>query len=185
MSDPIRQQLAELLQAHLVPLRRAAFRLCRDAGDAEDLVQEVCLRAYEKRSELAGAGSPRGWLLRVQYNLHIDETRRRSRTDSVPFDDSAESSADRRWGDDVLQSRAETALLVEALGRVWPALNADQQALLAYYAEGYSLAEIGEITGLPISALKARLHRARIRLGKLLATDARPSTLSAISGDQR
>jgi RNA polymerase sigma-70 factor (ECF subfamily) len=52
-------------------------------------------------------------------------------------------------------------------------LDSEQQALLAMHdIEGHSLAELMELTGLKEGTLKSRLHRARVRLGKLLHRDA-------------
>lgn len=175
------RQFAALVEPHLDALHRAAYRLCRQAPDAEDLVQDVCLRAFGKLADLQAAHSPRAWLLRVQHNLHIDTVRRRPTT--AAFDDAAPpGDAPAVTSHDPLAA-TEAAAQIEALDRAWPALNRDQQALLALCAEGYRLRELMEITGLPLSALKARLHRARIRLGKLLASQAVSTEAVAISGD--
>ena len=48
-------------------------------------------------------------------------------------------------------------------------LDNEQRALLALQVEGYSLGELQAITDLSTDVLKARLYRARVRLGKLLA----------------
>jgi DNA-directed RNA polymerase specialized sigma24 family protein len=53
----------------------------------------------------------------------------------------------------------------------WQHLEKDQRALLALHAEGYTLEELHEITDLTTDVLKARLYRARVRLGKLLAME--------------
>lgn len=179
-----KERFREFIEPHLVPLRRTAYRLTRSLADAEDLVQDVCLRAYEKWEGDGGVDSPRAWLLRVQYNLHVDAVRRRPNERLKPLDDGSDEgvSADPRGGP---ESDAETALLIDALTRAWPLLTSDQQALLALYAEGNTLNELTEITGLPLSALKARLHRARLRLGRLLKTEARPHRAAAASGESR
>lgn len=78
---------------------------------------------------------------------------------------------------------AEANLLAETLTAAWQLLNADQQALLALHAEGYTLAEIAGITDLPLGALKARLHRARARLGRLLCTHRQRPRIAAVSGE--
>ena len=68
---------------------------------------------------------------------------------------------------------AERALTQRRLSRAWQHLDKEQRALLALHdVEGYSLAELKELTGLKDGTLKSRLHRARIRLGKLLKREA-------------
>jgi RNA polymerase sigma-70 factor (ECF subfamily) len=182
MANTGQQRFSEFIQAHLHALRRAAYRLCRSRSDAEDLVQDVCLRVFEKVAQLEHIESPRAWLLRVQYNLHIDAARRRPPGNTESFDELAPPLPEISAACDP-QADAETALLIEALDRIWADLNRDQQALLAFYAEGYSLNELAAITQLPVGAIKARLHRARVRLGKLLEADMGRAHQTAISGE--
>jgi RNA polymerase sigma-70 factor (ECF subfamily) len=175
--DP--QRLAALIEPHLDALYRSAYRLCRRPADAQDLVQDVCVRAHAKAEQLERCAAPRAWLLRVQYNLHVDTARREARRRTEPLD-AAEARASADPGPD---GYAEADLLAETLMAAWQSLNADQQALLALHAEGYSLAEMAEITRLPIGALKARLHRARARLGKLLTLQRQGPRIAAASGE--
>jgi RNA polymerase sigma-70 factor (ECF subfamily) len=146
---------------------RVAYRLTRSTHDAEDLAQEVCARAYTRLEELELLEQPRGWLLRVLYRLFVDSVRRYERkhvgslsladTDALVWDgptpiEEAERAMNRRW-----------------LDNAWRHLDHQQQALLALHdIEGHSLAELMELTGLKEGTLKSRLHRARVRLGKLL-----------------
>lgn len=184
MSQRRQRAFEDFITPHLPALRRTAFRLCRNALDAEDLVQDVCLRALEAPNELGTIASPRGWLFRVQYNLHVDRQRRRPAAPHEPL--ASESTASGiAAATPAPETSAETAALLESLNRAWPLLNRDQQALLAFYGEGYSLKEITEMTGLPMSALKARLHRARIRLGKLIEHTGAPASTAATAGESR
>lgn len=177
------QRLAALLEPHLEALYRSAYRLCRRRADAEDLVQDVCVRAHAKAEQLERCASPRAWLLRVQYNLHVDTARREARRRTEPLDGPGAAAAPQVSADAGPDGYAEADLLAETLTAAWRSLNADQQALLALHAEGYSLGEITDITGLPLGALKARLHRARARLGKLLSTCRQRPRIAAVSGE--
>ena len=67
------------MQPHYDVLYRVAYRLTRSRHDAEDLAQEVCVRAYPRLAELEQLEQPRGWLLRVMYRLFIDWSRRYER----------------------------------------------------------------------------------------------------------
>ena len=179
------QRFAALIEPHLGALHRAAYRLCRSKPDAEDLVQDVCLRAYDHRGRLSQTDSPRAWLLRVQYNLHVDTARRERRLAAESLDAPRSADDERSTDDDSPEANADAERLAETLTDAWRSLNPDQQALMALHAEGYSLAEMMDVTGLPMSALKARLHRARTRLGKLLKTRSQPPRIAAISGESR
>jgi DNA-directed RNA polymerase specialized sigma24 family protein len=62
----------------------------------------------------------------------------------------------------------------ERLDMGWEQLTPELRGLLALHAEGYGLAELEKLTGKNRNLLSARLHRARMRLAKLIDADARP-----------
>jgi RNA polymerase sigma-70 factor (ECF subfamily) len=162
-----------LVEPHFEALHRAALRLTRRRHDAEDLVQEVCLRAYRELATLESLDNVRGWLLRVQYRVFVDTVRKRvrSRTDAAGGDEIAALFASDEPGPEELTSAAYTQ---ERLDKAWEQLTPEQRGLLALHAEGYGLAELEKLTGKNRNLLSARLHRARMRLAKLIGGDARP-----------
>jgi RNA polymerase sigma-70 factor (ECF subfamily) len=58
-----------LVSPHVGALYRAGYRLTGNRPDAEDLFQEVCLRAYASLAAIGRVDQPRAWLLKVQYRL--------------------------------------------------------------------------------------------------------------------
>ena len=166
MADTPEQRFAALVTPHFATLYRVALRLTRKRQDAEDLVQEVCVRAFACLHDLESAAQPRGWLLQVQYRLFVDGARRRRRSPFAPgHDDSrGEPVSDEPAPDD----SAEAALGHTRLAAAWEHLDDDQRALLALHAEGYTLSELESVLRVSRNALSARLHRARGRLAKLL-----------------
>jgi RNA polymerase sigma-70 factor (ECF subfamily) len=168
MNKPPADAFARVLAPHLMALYAAAYRLTGNRSDAEDLCQEVCLRAYGRRVELGALEHPRAWLLKVQYRVFIDGARRRRRSPLRELPDAFDADAltSPEPGPDDL---TEATLTERRLSRAWVQLEREQRALLALQAAGYTLAEIESVTGLSTDVLKARLHRARVRLGKLLA----------------
>jgi RNA polymerase sigma factor (sigma-70 family) len=164
------ERFAAVVQPHYEALYRLAYRLTRSAHDAEDLAQEVCARAYPRLDEIEQLEQPRGWLLRVLYRLYIDLARRyeRKHVGSLDDVDGAALICDRPTP----VEETERALARIRLTRVWRHLDEQQRALLVLHdVEGYSLAELNELTGVKEGTLKSRLHRARVRLGKLLLQD--------------
>lgn len=149
-------------------LYRTAYRLAGSRADAEDLFQEVCLRAYTALDDLEDVDSPMAWLLRVQYRLFVDDTRRRKRSPVRPLDRDEELSRVLVSEDPGPEDEIDGRETGRRLQTAWVRLRKDQRALLSLVAEGYSLAEIEEITGLSNGAIRARLHRARARLATLL-----------------
>lgn len=169
MGKTPRKTFETLIQPHLDSLYRAAYRLTGNSLDAEDLVQDVCLRAYLRLSELRELDYPRGWLMKVQYRLFVDGSRHRDRSPVQPMSEGMDSLMVSQ--DPSPETLADGSLAGQRLQEAWKSLGKDQRALLVLQVEGYTLAEMEQITELPINAIKARLYRARVRLGKLLAKD--------------
>jgi RNA polymerase sigma factor (sigma-70 family) len=173
-------RFAALVEPHYETLYRVAYRLTRSGHDAEDLAQEVCVRAYTRLDELELLEQPRGWLLRVLYRLFVDTVRRYERKHVGSIDAVA---AELVSEEPTPLEEAERALARRRLDSAWRHLDAEQQALLALHeVEGHTLAELAELTGLKEGTLKSRLHRARVRLGKLLE---RESVVAALAHRKR
>jgi RNA polymerase sigma-70 factor (ECF subfamily) len=170
MDDSLEQRFARVVQPHFAALYRAALRLTRRRPDAEDLVQDVCLRACSRLEDLAAVTNPRAWLMRALYHCFIDVTRIRRRRPHVPLPDDEGPGAPA--SDEPGPERAaEARRMHERLAAVWHRLDAEQRALLSLHAEGNDVEELAAIFGTNRNALSARLHRARQRLAKLLARD--------------
>lgn len=173
-----------LIRPHYDALYGTAWRWTRSVEDAEDLVQEVCTRAWPRLEELERLERPKSWLLRVMYRLFVDLTRRHDRTRVVPLDNfAAESLVCERPGP---EDSTDSAHRSERMSRAWQRMDREKRALLAMHdVEGYTLAEIAEITGIKEGTLKSRLHRSRVLLGRLLNPDAVVTELKAGSGGAR
>jgi len=160
------QRFETLVRPHYDAMYRAAYRLTRSAHDAEDLVQEVCVRAYGRLTDLAAKENPRAWLLCVLQRLFIDQTRRYDRTHVSSLETVAHDAFAHDGPGPMEQTEADAAR--RRLDGAWRRLDREQRVLLALHdVEGYSLAEITEITGLKEGTIKSRLHRARAKLGRL------------------
>jgi RNA polymerase sigma-70 factor (ECF subfamily) len=113
--------------------------------------------------------------------LFIDQLRRFDRThvDSMETHDAEGFAFDGPGPAD----ETETGLKARRLDRAWQRLDKDQRSLLTLHdIEGYTLAELMELTGLKEGTLKSRLHRARARLGKLLRRDEQSSATRTGAG---
>jgi RNA polymerase sigma-70 factor (ECF subfamily) len=160
-----------LLRPHFDRLFRLAWRLTGSKAEAEDLFQELLLKAYGMLDDLLIIDQPGPWLSRVMYNLFIDERRRftRSRMHTVH---EGELSADGLEG---LPGNADTLhdsnrlQQIEGLHRALLELSDEHRiAVLLHDTEGYKLEEIQDLTGTPVGTIKSRLHRARARLRDIL-----------------
>ena len=162
-----------LIEPHLEGLYRAAFRLVRNRADAEDLVQETCLRAYRAVAEIDETRPARAWLCAVMHNLYVDGARRAKRSPVARAADDAELAASTSL-DPTPEERVLLTEREEQLQRAWARLDRGHQSILALRAEGYSVPEIAAITELPIDALHPRLYRARLNLARYLKEEQAP-----------
>ena len=163
-------EFASLIAPHADALYRAAYRLTGNRADAEDLFQDVCMRALANLRTLETLERPKAWLLKIQYRVFVDGARRRGRSPLRATGDDLDAS--HASADPTLEEIAEGSLAERRILAAWSRLDTEQRALLALHVEGYTFAELEAITDLSTDVLKARLYRARVRLGKLLG-DAR------------
>jgi RNA polymerase sigma-70 factor, ECF subfamily len=165
------QAFEELVGPHLDKLYRLAYRLTGTVADAEDLLQDVLVRAYERRAELTAIDVPATWLARVLHNRFVDDTRRRARGKLVVVGSTEDAVTMRGSQPDVVAS-APDPLDIRRLASALDRLGVEHRTvLLMHDAEGYKLQEIETITGIPLGTLKSRLHRGRARLRALLEAD--------------
>ena len=177
-----------LMRPHFDALYGSARRLARSAADAEDLVQEVCVKAYLKLSELEPIEYKRAWLLRTLYNVFVDGTRKDRRSpvslavDNGPVEE-MDIAGDERWEP---EQQTERMITVDMIQRAMKVLDGDHCSLLALHdIDGLTIAELQELTGLPQGTIKSTLFRTRDKLGRLLqqelAMDAPLKTLGTQS----
>ena len=166
-----RDRFEALMQPHIDALYGAARRMTGSPHDAEDLLQEVYMLAFDRLTELEAIEYPRAWLMRVMYHKFIDGRRRDGRSPigrSATGAESAEpdtiaSATDAP--DDALQQLQDLHRILAAMRR----LDAESCALVAMHdVEGYGIEELSRMTGMPAGTIKARLHRTRAKLGRLL-----------------
>lgn len=163
-----------LVRPHFDHLYRLAWRLAGSKAEAEDLFQELLLKAYGLVDQLVSIEQPGPWLSRVMYNLFIDERRRFARH-RLRLVDEAELpgeglAAFAGPSDPVMDGqRLET---IRRLDRALAMLSTDHRVVvLLHDTEGYKMEEIQELTGLPLGTVKSRLHRARAQLRHILEKD--------------
>lgn len=139
-------------------LRRYARSLTRDPSDAEDLVQDALMRAYEKRPTFRTGGNLKAWLLSVLHNTHVDGLRRR-RSLARRAEDAAYLQDEGRDGgqhDSVRLAQLRTA---------FAALPEEQRAALHLVAiDELSYQEAARVLNIPVGTLMSRIARARARL---------------------
>jgi len=172
------EQFRQAVDPALPALYRAAFRLAGNRADAEDLVQETCLIAWEKPPAATDERPLGHWLLRVLYHRFVDGARRRHGP-VRPLNGAADPTPNLVSTESGPAELADQDQDERALDLAWQQLEPVQQVLLALRAEGFGLVEIAAITGIGRDVLRARLHRARRSLARLLEnTEHAPAAIS-------
>lgn len=152
-----------------------AARLIGDDRQAEDIAQEVFLKAYENFGQLSTSASAGGWLKTVARNLslnHIYRYRRRWRMfTELRREDSDESEPDVEFAlpDDVLagvDADLRHTLIEEALQRL---PERQRLPLVLYHFEELSYEEIAQQLDVSLAKVKTDIFRARAALAKVLA----------------
>jgi RNA polymerase sigma factor (sigma-70 family) len=164
----------ELVRRHRGRVLRLATRLTGNRSDAEDLTQEVFVRALTAGDTLR-PDAVEGWLHRVTTNLFLDHARRRSRVRVDPWGEHLEARVRPAAAADVPLLGATFESDVEAaLEALVPAVRA---VVVLVDLEGLSYAEAASVLGLKVGTVRSRLHRGRSQLRRALAhrDPARPA----------
>jgi RNA polymerase sigma factor (sigma-70 family) len=166
MNDTKRTDVIGLLG----PLRRYARSLTRDETQAEDLVQDALVRAYERQGSFRAGGNLRGWLLSIMHNTFIDG-RRRHRAEARRIEQAAATI------ETTVPAEQESRIRLQQIQAAFMSLPDDQRAALHLVAvEGLSYQEAATALSVPIGTLMSRLGRARAALRAYEAGSAPPQT---------
>jgi RNA polymerase sigma-70 factor, ECF subfamily len=144
-------------------LRAFAISLCRNADQADDLVQETLLRGCANISSFHPGSNMAAWLVTILRNQFYSECRKRRRsleTQDERVEDLTEQG--------VQFSRIEYVELRNSLAKLRPE---EREALILIAASGYSYLEVARICGCALGTVKSRVHRGRARLAELLSIE--------------
>jgi RNA polymerase sigma-70 factor (ECF subfamily) len=172
------KEFDETALVHLDVLYRFALRLSHNRAEAEDLVQETCIRAFRNFHRFNPGTNCRAWLLTILRNIFLNHTRQAGR--ELPEERSespapvpggptvipaAEGSPEDEFFQTVLHGHVDRAL------KALPA--AFREVVVLVDLEGLRYREVAEILGCPVGTVMSRLARARARLRATLGLLAR------------
>ncbi len=174
--DP--QAFAKLVELYQRPIYNLAYRMLGSAEEAEDATQETFLRVYTRLNTYDPSKKFSSWILSVASHYCIDRLRRR-RLNVV----SAEEVQTWRWLPGDAPKPEEEALAREremCIQQLLEALPPQYRLVIVLrYWEDLSYEEIAEATSSTISAVKARLHRARRAMAEIISrSDVAPERIS-------
>lgn len=154
---------ARIVQLYKDRMYGLALRIVRSPHDAEDLVQDAFVKAYENLHRFKGQSQLGTWLYRITYNAAISFTRKKrvaaaAASEKMKGKLSAPSQGDSRH--EVQLRQLEHAL--EMLR------DSDRAIVVLHYLHGFGVAEIAKVVGMSAGNVKVRLHRARKKLQDLV-----------------
>jgi RNA polymerase sigma-70 factor (ECF subfamily) len=155
----------------LPKLRSFALRLCRNADQADDLVQATCERAIRSLDQFDPATRLDSWMFRILQNLYFNtvrDTANRARLFDLAMLDFEESY-------DGAKAAASSLELQRVQVFIGELEEDSRDVLLKIAVEGRSYKDVAEELGVPIGTVTSRLARARLKLREWLeAKDAGP-----------
>ena len=138
-------------------LFRFAYRIVGDSADAQDVVQDVFVKVWDKRSDLADIQNPEAWCMTLTKNAALDKLRSKHRrtTDLEAVGAVADAQP-------TPHLQAETGDMVAKIKLLMHQLPEKQRlAMHLRDIEGLSYEEISETLQMPLPQVKVNIHRAR------------------------
>lgn len=172
-----RAALAEIVTDHQSNIYNLGLKLTGDEHEAECVLQDTFLKVFEKIGEFRGDSRLGTWIHRIATNVALMRLRSKKNKFFVPISEEPEENESQTDIGHIAESLdlnpLQTALNDELRSRMEKAIvNLPPHLRTAFVLkdlEGYSLADISDEVDKSVSAVKADLHRARVRLRKELA----------------
>jgi RNA polymerase sigma-70 factor (ECF subfamily) len=160
-----REAFGELAVRYEGSVYATAMQRLRDHAEAQELCQEVFVKAMEKLHQLQTPLAFGGWLRSITIRMAINRAVRRGPTIATEPETMAATCIEQETPLDraLISERARQVRAgIRALGKM------DRETLQAFYFDGQSLAEMSDEFRAPVGTIKRRLHVARQRLAKEL-----------------
>jgi RNA polymerase sigma-70 factor (ECF subfamily) len=163
----------ELVKRFERPVYSLVLRMVQESGTAEDLAQDVFVKAFRRLDTYDPQWKFSSWLFKIAHNTTIDHLRKRT-PDTVPLEteEDDKGSLSSVLPDESVEDPQAAAerrdlgrSLESAIGRLRPEYR---QAVLMFYVHGASYQEICEALGQPLGTVKTNLHRARKELAQTM-----------------
>lgn len=164
MADRLRRAFEEEALVHLDELYRVARRLTASAAEAEDLVQETCLRAWQSFHRFERGTNCRAWLYTILFRT-LGARRRELRRELEMFDGQPVDDA-RRPAPGVIEPSVTPHQIEKAFAALPLAFTT---VILLVDVEGLSYKEAATALDVPVGTVMSRLHRGRRLLRRRLA----------------
>lgn len=163
--------IEQLMQEYGTKVLHLAYYYLKDRHLAEDVAQEVFVRAYRNWGSFRGESSAYTWLYRITVNLCRDKARSAWFRRLLPSDDPRAATDDPEFASPE-DDPEESAILGDDRERLMAQImklpESYREAIILYYYQDLSTSEIAQVTGQNENTIKTRLFRARAMLKEQL-----------------
>jgi len=163
-------ELSAAFEQYRERIRRYVQSLTRSPAEAEELTQEVFLRAHRNFDSLRERGALSGWLYRIATNVAVDWLRQQPQVPRQASDDETDAAGEPiDTSGQTLQTIVEQKEMSECVQAYLEQLSDDYRAaIILHDIEGMTAPEMAQLLGITVGAVKIRLHRARKKLEEAL-----------------
>lgn len=163
------REFGVLVERHKNLAYTMAFRLLNNREDAEEVIQDAFVKAYQHLSDFRHDSRFSTWLFRIVYNTAVSKMRLK-RPIFQAIDDMRSVLDKPDMQEHNADDEAERGILLE---RAMQTLSPDERTLITlYYLQESGIEEIHGITGLTCSNIKVKLFRARKKMQEVIVRDA-------------
>jgi RNA polymerase sigma-70 factor (ECF subfamily) len=163
-----RLAIGPLYRRYQPRLYRFLFRMVKDGGMAEELVNEVFLDVWRGAGRFEGRSSPSSWIFSIAHNKAVSALRKR-REVALDEDEATEIADPGQLQDETVHHGDMRRLMRVCLDRLTPEHRTVIE--LTYYHE-LSVKEVAEVCDVPENTVKTRMFHARKRLREMLESPA-------------
>jgi len=156
---------AGLVAQHLRRVFAVLYRMVGNSADAQDVAQEVFLKAFQRQQQLRDPERVLPWLLRIAANAAIDFQRARAAQRQEPWDDTLEPRSPEISPESRLLQQERQRRLHRALRLLSPK---ERAAIVLRDLEGLSGAEVAGALGCSRITVRAHIASARVKLRRIL-----------------
>ena len=159
-----KEAFAQLYESYFDKIYRYMILRVGKTAEAEDMTQQVFVRAYKSIPSFKWKGVPfSAWLFRIARNLVIDHVRKEKKKPTVPFEESLVASDSNPHLE--VERRMDIEQLVSATKRL---TEAQREVIGLRFAAGLSIAEVSGAMGKTVGAVKALQHSAIVALRRMM-----------------
>ena len=158
------EAFTQLVEAYQKPVYNLCYRMLGDPDEAEDASQETFLRVYKNIKHYDNQRPFSTWLLSIAAHLCIDQLRKRRMVivsmDALPYIEPPDGLPGPEASFYLMEDQKRVQALLKTLNPF------DRAAVIMYYWYDFSYEEIAQNLSLSLSAVKSRLHRARLTMAQ-------------------